>query len=159
MKSKNVSLSRRLLRLRPWPRKCFTDADPNMATASAHEIGRNRLTISPAPILWARSGVLLLLIGVLYAQVLADLAHDWWTQPSLSYGLLIPPLCGYIVWLRREETLSLPLVPDNRGLYLIAFSCFLYSLGKFGAEYFFPRTSRSYCFWSGSSGLFGAARG
>lgn len=85
--------------------------------------------------------ILTTLIGVLYGYVLLDLSRDWWNEPSLSHGLLIPPLALYIAWTRRHETLAQPAKPDNRGLWLVAFACLLYILGKLGAEFFLPRMS------------------
>jgi len=85
--------------------------------------------------------VLIGLIGWLYARVLIDLAGDWWTEPSLSQGLLIPPLALYIAWTRRYLTLAQPAASDNRGLWLTAVSCLLFLVGKLGAEFFLPRIS------------------
>jgi exosortase len=90
---------------------------------------------------WVKIGALLLLILVLYVQVLQDLANDWWTEDSLSYGMLIPPLALYVAWIRRDLTRAAPAVPDNRGLFLIGSACVLYALGKIGAEFFLPRIS------------------
>jgi exosortase len=88
-----------------------------------------------------RVGVISILIALLYAEVLADLAHDWWTVESLSYGLLVPPMALYMAWLRRKMTMQLPAVPDNRGLWLIGGACLTYVIGKLGAEFFLPRIS------------------
>ena len=30
--------------------------------------------------------------------VLIDMARDWWTDPALSQGMLLPPLALYIAW-------------------------------------------------------------
>jgi len=90
---------------------------------------------------WVQTLVLVGFIVVLYGSVLADLAHDWWTEPALSQGLLIPPLALYIGWTRRNQTLAQPSRPENRGLWLVAFACLLYLLGKLGAEFFLPRMS------------------
>jgi len=90
---------------------------------------------------WLQALVLIGLIAVLYGAVLSDLAHDWWTEPSLSHGLLIPPLVLYIAWMRREQTFAHPATADNRGLWLVASACLLYLLGKLGAEFFLPRLS------------------
>lgn len=86
-------------------------------------------------------GVLAALTWLLYRFVLVDLAKDWWNEPALSYGMLIPPLVGYIAWLRRDQTLAYTAVSDNRGLLLIAFACVLLLLGKLGAEFFLMRIS------------------
>jgi exosortase len=87
---------------------------------------------------------MVLLWGVvwqLYHSVLADLAKDWWNEPALSYGMLIPPLAGYIIWLRRAQTIACMSTPDNRGLLLVAFACGMFMLGKLGAEFFLMRMS------------------
>jgi len=85
--------------------------------------------------------VLVALISVLYGYVLADLARDWWTDPSLSHGLLIPPLALYIAWIHRNQTFAEKAASDNRGLWVVASACLLYILGKLGAEFFLPRMS------------------
>jgi exosortase len=90
---------------------------------------------------WLQCGVVALLIGLIYAPVLKDLALDWWTQESLSYGMLIPPLALYVAWMRRKVTFGLPAVPSSGGLWLIGASCLLFLLGKLGAEFFISRIS------------------
>ena len=96
---------------------------------------------NPSGFLWVQASVLVVLIAGLYSRVLADLANDWWTEPSLSQGLLIPPLALYLAWSRRQLVFADPAVPDNRGLCLVASACILYLLGKLGAEFFLPRIS------------------
>jgi exosortase len=86
-------------------------------------------------------GVILLLTVALYATTLADLANDWWTDPNLSQGLLIPPLAIWIAWMRRDLTLAHPVKPTNRGLLMVAGACLLFLLGRFGAEFFLARVS------------------
>ena len=53
---------------------------------------------------WVQTLVLVGFIVVLYGSVLADLAHDWWTEPALSQGLLIRHR------VRRTEST----IPDRR---------------------------------------------
>src|SRR5438105_1571458 len=93
------------------------------------------------PQFWLQAIFLVALMAVLYGQVLVGLAHDWWTEPSLSHGLLIPPLALYIAWTRRDATFAVPAKTDNRGLWLIAGACVIYILGTLGAEFFLPRMS------------------
>jgi exosortase len=90
---------------------------------------------------WLKAGLIASLVTLLYADVLIDLAHDWWTEPNLSHGLLIPPLAALIAWGSREKTFRLPVRPDSRGLLAVASACLLYILGKVGAEFFLPRIS------------------
>ena len=106
-------------------------ADPGFETL----VNRNRYLLP------AKIGSLLVLTAILYGSVLADLAKDWWTEPNLSYGLLIPPLALYIAWVGRSATLAIQPESDSRGLFLIAASCVLYILGKLGSEFFLPRIS------------------
>ena len=82
-----------------------------------------------------------LLTAVLYTSVLRDLAKDWWTEPNLSYGILIPPLALYIAWAGQLDTFAIPVQPDNRGLLLIAGANAIYLIGELGSEFFLPRIS------------------
>lgn len=81
------------------------------------------------------------LVLVLYGPTLIDLANDWWTDPALSQGLLLPPLALWIAWVRRAQVHLHPAAPDNRGLLLVSLSCFLFLLGRLGAEFFLARIS------------------
>ena len=120
-----------------WSSKCSTLA--LMATAPQATISPSASPISG--IFWAQTGVLLSLVIALYAAVLADLANDWWTDPTLSQGLLIPPLALYIAWLRRHITFSSPSASDSWGLLLTGAACLLFILGKLAAEFFLSRIS------------------
>jgi exosortase len=81
------------------------------------------------------------LVAVLYSAVLVDMAHDWWTEPSLSQGMLLPPLALYIAWLSRRHVLSYPATLDNRGLTLTALACLTFLLGRLASEFFLMRFS------------------
>jgi exosortase len=110
-------------------------ADSALLTKAKHSIS------SKWGAVWLPALTIAALIAMLYGQVLADMAEDWWTDPSLSQGLLIPPLALYIAWIRRSMTLAQPAVAENRGLWLVACACAVYLLGKLGAEFFLPRMS------------------
>jgi exosortase len=81
------------------------------------------------------------MIAMLYGGVLATLLVSCWNESAQSQGILIVPLTAYIVWIRREVTLSRPAMPDNRGLLVIAGAVFLYVVGVLGADLFLPRLS------------------
>ena len=106
---------------------------------------RKEAASSPWPdwnrLAWSQAGIITALVLVLYGWTLMDLANDWWTDPALSQGLLLPPLALAIAWMRRGITFSEPAVPDSRGLVWIAAACFLFLLGKLGAEFFLSRIS------------------
>ncbi len=83
----------------------------------------------------------LALLALLYGAVLADLALEWWTEPSSSYGMLVPPVALWVAWLRRHEIASQPAVWDARGLWLAASGCALLLTGELSAEFFLKRIS------------------
>src|SRR5689334_4000041 len=86
-------------------------------------------------------GTLTALISWLFLTVLIDMARDWWNDPALSQGMLIPPLAFYIAWINRRQIFSHPAIPDNRGLMLTAAACLTFLLGKFASEFFLMRFS------------------
>jgi len=90
---------------------------------------------------WIQAAFIAVLVAALYGWTLADLANDWWTDPALSQGFLLPPLALGIAWMRRHLTFAEPAVRDSRGLLWIAAACFLFLLGKLGAEFFLARIS------------------
>ncbi len=105
------------------------------------EIRKQRNRDSSALVFWLQIGVLLALIGVLYCDPLADMAHDWWIEPAWSQGMLLPPLALYIAWMQRAGTLRHPAARDWRGLWLTGFACLLFVVGKLASEFFLVRIS------------------
>jgi exosortase len=90
---------------------------------------------------WLSIGLVTGLVVALYAEIFADLAMEWWNVPSSSYGMLIPPLAGYIVYMNRRTLLAVPAHPDLGGLGLTALGCFLLVGGHLAAEFFLARLS------------------
>jgi exosortase len=82
-----------------------------------------------------------LLVVTLYGQILADMAADWWNLPSLSQGLLIPPLALTVAWLLRDEIRRAPAIPSSTGYWVMGTACLLLFLGRLAAEYFVQRVS------------------
>lgn len=90
---------------------------------------------------WFQVAALSVLIVILFARVLADMALDWWQQPELSQGMLLPPLALFIAWIERRRILSFAASTDRRGLFLIGFACFMLVLGRLASEFFLMRFS------------------
>ncbi|MDX1983188.1 MAG: exosortase/archaeosortase family protein [Bryobacteraceae bacterium] len=86
-------------------------------------------------------GLAVVLIGMLYWEILADMARDWWNEDALSHGMLLPPLAAYIAWLNRETTLRLPVSPAWSGLLVILLACLTLLTGKLASEFFMARFS------------------
>jgi exosortase len=99
--------------------------------------GRTYATLSVAAIVVLFATVLVLLFG----HTAADMFDDWWNEPSLSQGLLIPPLALFFVWLDKGALAAIPSLPAGRGLIVLACGCVVYLIGKLGAEYFLQRIS------------------
>src|SRR5581483_8883832 len=80
-------------------------------------------------------------LALLYWRTVRDFGVEAWTDPHSSQGLLIPPICAFLAWTRREETLSAPAVHDPRGLWLLGLGCLILLTGIVGAEAFLARIS------------------
>src|SRR5579872_2483169 len=81
------------------------------------------------------------LVAALYSWVAVDLASEWWTDSSASYGMLIPPTALYLAWLRRDITLGFPAREDLRGLWLLSLGCLVFLTGGLAGEFFLTRIS------------------
>lgn len=91
------------------------------------------------PLCWAVAlGAAYLL---LYAQVIARLAEQWWSRPSYAYGFLVPLFSALLVWRRRSRLRALPLEPSKLGLPVMLAAGALLALGSLGAELLLTRWS------------------
>src|ERR1035438_908899 len=86
---------------------------PGVSVTTAED-GGGAASASTKPSAWLKSGIVTLLIGLIYASVLKDLALDWWNEERLSYGFLIPPLALYVAWIRRRLTFAETATPNSR---------------------------------------------
>jgi exosortase len=78
----------------------------------------------------------------LYANVLAKLAVNWWTDDNYSHGLLIPFVVGYIVWLEFDQLKKSVQNPQFLfGGGLVLFALLMLLGGTLGAELFTQRVS------------------
>src|SRR5580693_1338278 len=112
-----------------------------MGTAATVNRNDTRRQEFSNPALWLKVGITVGLIAALYSFILPDLAWEWWTQEASSYGMLVPPIALYLVWIRRRTTLAIPAQPDWRGLVLVAAACLVFLLGALAAEFFLARIS------------------
>ena len=81
-------------------------------------------------------------LAFLYANVLAKLGFDWWTDENYSHGLLVPFVVGFIVWTEFDSIKKLASGGNFRlggALVLLALTLFL--VGTMGAELFVQRIS------------------
>ncbi len=90
---------------------------------------------------WLQIAVVSTLILILFSSALIDMAHDWWNEPELSQGMLLPPLALFVAWIERERIFGYAAAPDRRGLLLVALACSMFVLGKLASEFFLMRFS------------------
>lgn len=69
------------------------------------------------------------------------MAREWWSDPTWSQGMLLPPLAFYLAWVQRHQTLARRAQPDARGLAVTAFACLTFILGNLASEFFLMRLS------------------
>ncbi|MHB8481175.1 MAG: exosortase W [Nitrospiria bacterium] len=69
----------------------------------------------------------------LYAPVLVDMAHLWWTRYDYSHGFLIPLISLYLVWIQKSKLKNLRIQPGIWAGFLIMISAgFLLIAGRVG---------------------------
>jgi exosortase len=64
--------------------------------------------------------LLALSFGVAYWPVLRILTQQWASNDTYSFGVLVPFISGYLIWLRRERLRALPVEPSLWGLAIVA---------------------------------------
>src|SRR5712692_6101340 len=112
------------------------------AVKSAPELNAGAVGSKPAPYFqWIQIASIILLLALLYWQVVSDMAVDWWNDEGASHGLLIPPLALYLAWARRGSVLGEPASYSLKGLWITAFGCIMFLIGRLGAEFFLTRIS------------------
>lgn len=90
---------------------------------------------------WFQVGLLTVLIGFLYHDVLTRLVMDWWEDPNFSHGFLVPVFSAFVVWQSRRRWAALPAEPSWLGLVIAAGSLGILIVGVLGAEFFLSRSS------------------
>jgi len=81
-------------------------------------------------------------LAFLYANVLAKLGFDWWTDENYSHGLLVPFVIGFIIWAEFDQLKEAANSPSVLfGFALILFALLMFLGGTLGAELFAQRIS------------------
>ncbi|MGH9864622.1 MAG: exosortase A [Candidatus Acidiferrales bacterium] len=87
------------------------------------------------------TGVLSILVLVLYGPILKALVLDWWRDPNYGHGFLVPFFAGYVLWRERHRLARMALKPSNFGLVVMLGAIGLLMVGSLGAELFTSRFS------------------
>src|ERR1017187_3169636 len=87
---------------------------------------------------------LLLLIGWLYASILARLFLQWvgpHSDPNFQHGIFVPLFALFVLWQDRDKLKTIAPAASWSGLSLVVLSLLVLVLGVRGADIFLPRVS------------------
>jgi len=104
---------------------------------------------------FASFSVLIFSFVVLYYHVLEKLIHDWIKYENYSHGFLVPAICAYIVWKKRENVIRLSVRPANWAIVILMTGLSLFVLGNMAAELFTMRFSMLIVIWGLIAFIFG----
>jgi exosortase len=90
---------------------------------------------------WLQAAILLALGGLLYADVVSRLVHQWWADADSSHGFLVPLFSAFLVWQERARLKALRPAPAWSGLLVVVAAMVLLIVGVLGAELFLSRLS------------------
>jgi len=93
------------------------------------------------PQIWKPLLVSSLLLGVLFAPMLAKMVQEWIDLEEMGHGFFVPVVAGWIVWTERDRLKNLDLKPNYFGIVLVVFGFIQYLLAYVGAEMFLQRTA------------------
>jgi len=79
--------------------------------------------------------------GFLYWGTISGIVKDWYVDENYSHGFLIPFICGYILWQRKDSIKAVNSVPSNLGILLVIMGLGFYLIGTVAGESFTMRIS------------------
>jgi exosortase len=91
-----------------------------------------------------QSVALLLLLGWLYASIIARLILQWIgpaRDPNFEHGIFVPLFALFVLWQDRKKLGAIASAPTWAGLPLVVLGLLMLALGVLGAELFFSRVS------------------
>jgi len=91
--------------------------------------------------LWWQIGILLVLLGWIYARILSHLVWQWWHDPNFSHGFFVPLFSLFVLWSDRSRLSSLTPKPSWTGLFILGLASCTLIVGVLGAELFLSRVS------------------
>ena len=91
--------------------------------------------------LWTPVFIVGILLVLLYRGIAVKLVTDWYELPDFSHGFLIPFFAAFLLWDKRRQLRSTPIVPSWAGVSLVILGLFELLVGVLGADLFLQRTS------------------
>ncbi len=118
------------------------DQTTRMTAGPADSVGRPTPVVVPTDrALWIPVAVALAALLAVYAPVIAGMAAEWATFPSLSHGFVVPLVSAYLIWRRRELIRAEPLGSARAGLAVLTVALGLLVVGLVTGESFVSRLS------------------
>lgn len=87
-----------------------------------------------ASITWRQALVVLstalVALGVMFWQTVAQMVETWYVSATFNHGFMILPICGWLIWERREALEKYLPKPDFRGLIIIALAAIVWTIAN-----------------------------
>ena len=71
-----------------------------------------------------------------YARILNGMFDQWWNDPDMGHGFLVPVFISWVVWNERDRWRGLPLQPTAWGLAVLAVAAAVHFLSLIGGGLF-----------------------
>lgn len=94
-----------------------------------------------SPALFLFGALLIGFVAVLYAGIFAGLWKQWWDDPNLSHGFMVPFVSGYVLWTQRDRLRSIEVRPSNWGLTVMLGAVAMLVAATLSADLFVSRVS------------------
>jgi exosortase D (VPLPA-CTERM-specific) len=92
-------------------------------------------------VLWGALSVIVLLLGVAYAESLAYLVRKWMEDDNYSHGFFVPVITAVLIWWRRERIMAAGIVSSWWSLVPAALGLAFYVAGELMTFYFLQHLS------------------
>lgn len=79
-------------------------------------------------------GFIVILLSVLYFPEIRDMVFHWVDKKEYSHGFLIPAISLYLVWRKRDELKNISVMPDGKGILLMAAGIVSFVIGNIAFE-------------------------
>jgi len=128
----------------PWLGFCASDPRPANVLMNQRNMNQTALkspaasTSMGAPrvrIAWDE-WLALALLACAVAPTIPELVAEWILRPEYSHGFLMPLVCAWVVWERRDRLAALPRRDTIAGWIVVAFSMLLLLLGEMKLSFF-----------------------
>lgn len=84
---------------------------------------------------------LLLLLAVVYARIIGDMAMQWASDENYSHGFIVPLIAAWFLYERRDVLLKTEVAPWSPGLAVTILGLLQLLLGFLASEFFTMRSS------------------